>query len=154
MLQNGRCQTLGGKWDCVLTPSPSCNKESTPERIQPPESREHEAHLMTDCPVWYHTFLQLLHTEVWIRGGRRRLEGQRLEPLGYVSEWEWQSLKCCALFVIRGLGCVTMLSSAIHPKNTPSTVPTTPLVQDTKCNRKRKLNHNHILGIYSTSIEA
>lgn len=35
-------------------------------------------------------------------GGRRGVEEK---PLGYVSEWEWQSLKCCAMFVIRGPGC-------------------------------------------------
>lgn len=42
-------------------------------------------------------------------GGRRRATGgdRDQKPLGFVSEWEWQSLKCCAMFVIRGLGCVT-----------------------------------------------
>lgn len=66
-------------------------------------------------------------------GGRRRDRGRKLSAL-CLSE-KWQSLKCCAMFVIHGPGCVTPLVSPVNPPppHAHSPVPTTPLVQDTEC---------------------
>ncbi len=86
----------------------------------------------------------------WILG-TSGLQGQRSKPLGFVSEWAWQSLKCCAMSFVGWAVSHHASVSYDHP-NARSTVPTTPLVQDTKRTRKRKLNHNHILGIYSISM--
>lgn len=153
------CQNHGGTENHVLTPSPSCNIQKENRRPRAGwlngaadrVTRARGTPLMTDYFVWEHTSLPLLvFSEVLDPPPPvQRAEVGTAGPLNYVSVWEWQSLKCCAMFVIHGLGCVTPPQLWPQP-SAHSAVPTMLLVQDTKCTRKRKLNH--ILGINSISM--
>lgn len=50
-----------------------------------------------------------------------KMEEQGLKPLGYLSEWEWQSLKCCAKFIAHDQGAVKeTIPAATHAPRKPN----------------------------------
>lgn len=70
---------------------------------------------------------QVFDSKLYLGGGDWRRNRDR-KPLGFMSEREWQSIKCCAMFVIRGPGCVTHTHTSVLTVtslvNTSSIVPT------------------------------
>lgn len=163
------------RWVVTWRPALAVTKcrAKVPERKPPPDSRptppirSHKSkrhtfndrllHLVTHVPSdspCAHAEVRVLYLEFHHpQRGRRRRTGETEIETSWLCVWVRVAVSKVLCYVRHSWAglCHAMLVSAKHPdppdSNTRSTVPTIPLVRDTKCTRKQELSHNHILGI-------